>query len=72
MRLRLLSYGTVNSDATMEHETRRQRSNSYARKIRGIVRSGVLCGSVQMLYLENRITTIVSRIYFLRAVKTYT
>jgi hypothetical protein len=50
----VLGYGTINSDATVEHERPRQRSNSYARNIRGIVESGVLSGSVQRLYLENR------------------
>jgi hypothetical protein len=50
----ILGYGTINNDATMEHETPRQRSNSYARNIRGIVKSGVFCRSMQRLYLENR------------------
>jgi hypothetical protein len=38
----LLGYVTLNSDATMEHETLCQRSNSYSRNNR-TVRSGVFC-----------------------------
>jgi hypothetical protein len=34
--------------------TPRSHSNMYARNNRGIVGNGVLCGSVQRLYLENR------------------
>jgi hypothetical protein len=50
----------------MEHETPRQRSNSYVRNIRGIVESNVLSGSVQRLYLENRkaAESVESRIEF--------
>jgi hypothetical protein len=44
----LLGYGTVNSDATMEHETQRQRGNGYASNNRGIVGNSVLCGSVHI------------------------
>jgi hypothetical protein len=39
----LLGYGTIKSDATMEHETLRQRSNSYSRNNRRTVGSGVFC-----------------------------
>lgn len=38
----------------MEHETQNQRSNNYPRNNKGIVGSGVLCGSMRGLYLENR------------------
>jgi hypothetical protein len=38
---------------TVEHEMSLQRSNGHAHN-REIVGSGVLCGSVQRLYLENR------------------
>jgi hypothetical protein len=38
----------------MEDEMQSQGSNSYARNNNGIVVSGVLCGFVQGLYVENR------------------
>jgi hypothetical protein len=41
----LLGYSTINSDAPMEHKTQLQRSDSYVRNNRGIVGSGVVCGS---------------------------
>jgi hypothetical protein len=49
----LLSYGTINRDATMEHETQRQRSNSYAHN-RG---SGAVCGSTPIVTLCNSLGT---------------
>jgi hypothetical protein len=39
----LLNHDTINSDATMEHETQHQLSNSYACNNKGFLGSGVLC-----------------------------
>jgi hypothetical protein len=50
----------------MEDEIQRRHSNSYACNNRRIAESGVPCGSMQRLYLENRNTaeSVASRVEF--------
>jgi hypothetical protein len=54
----LLNYGTVNNDTTVEHETQCQLSNSYACNNKGILGSGVFCGSASLVMSCNSGRTV--------------